>query len=204
MIKVMVVFGTRPEAIKMCPVVNELKNRKNIRVVTCVSGQHKQLLNSVIDIFSVKADYNLKIMKDKQTLFDITQRVLERIKKVLIEVAPDIVLVHGDTSTAFAVSLSCFVLRFLIKKYSSVFENQNKVQRMPGPPITPFHFENIFCPERLPHIPHLYFILTKIFLCIKWLFFCGGSYTRWSWPLPSSGLLPPPKVQDKHPWSWPP
>ena len=114
MIKVMVVFGTRPEAIKMCPVVNELKNRKNISVVTCISGQHKELLNSVIDIFSVKADYNLKIMKDKQTLFDITQRVLVRIKKVLIEVAPDIVLVHGDTSTAFAVSLACFYMKIPI------------------------------------------------------------------------------------------
>ena len=111
MIKVMVVFGTRPEAIKMCPGVNELKRRKNIRVFTCISGQHKELLNSVINIFSVKADYNLKIMKDRQTLFDITERVLERIKRVLLEVEPDIVLVHGDTSTAFAVSLACFYMK---------------------------------------------------------------------------------------------
>lgn len=105
---VMLVFGTRPEAIKMCPLVNELKFRKNIKTVVCVTGQHRQMLDQVLDIFSVKPDYDLSIMKDKQTLFDITIDILKGIEGVLDEVNPDIVLVHGDTSTTFITSLACF------------------------------------------------------------------------------------------------
>ena len=95
--KVMIVFGTRPEAIKMCPLVNELKTRPNIQTIVCVSGQHRQMLDQVLEVFGVVPDYDLSIMKDKQTLFDITTNILERIKFVLEEVKPDVVLVHGDT-----------------------------------------------------------------------------------------------------------
>ena len=109
--KVMLVFGTRPEAIKMCPLVNELKTRKNIETIVCVSGQHRQMLDQVLDAFHVVPDYDLSIMKDKQTLFDITTNILNRIKEVLEEVRPHVVLVHGDTSTTFVTALACFYLQ---------------------------------------------------------------------------------------------
>lgn len=109
--KVMVVFGTRPEAIKMCPLVNEFKTRKNIETIVCVTGQHRQMLDQVLNAFNVKPDYDLSIMKDKQTLFDITTNILNRIKSVLEEVKPDVVLVHGDTSTTFVTALACFYLQ---------------------------------------------------------------------------------------------
>lgn len=104
----MLVFGTRPEAIKMCPLVNELKKRESIKTVVCVTGQHRQMLDSVLETFGVIPDYDLSIMKDKQTLFDVTVNILERIKSVLDEVNPDIVLVHGDTSTTFVTALACY------------------------------------------------------------------------------------------------
>lgn len=106
--KIMLVFGTRPEAIKMCPLVKELKSRKNAEVLVCVTGQHRQMLDQVLDAFSVTPDYDLCIMKEKQTLFDVTINILERIKTVLDETKPDVVLVHGDTSTTFATALACF------------------------------------------------------------------------------------------------
>lgn len=109
--KIMLVFGTRPEAIKMCPLVNELKKRKSIETVVCVTGQHRQMLDMVLEAFSVEPDYDLSIMKDKQTLFDVTVNILERIKTVLEEVKPDVVLVHGDTSTTFVTALACFYLQ---------------------------------------------------------------------------------------------
>lgn len=109
--KVMLVFGTRPEAIKMCPLVNELKTRKSIETIVCVTGQHRQMLDQVLEVFNVKPDYDLSIMKDKQTLFDVTVNILERIKAVLEEAKPDIVLVHGDTSTTFVTALACFYLQ---------------------------------------------------------------------------------------------
>lgn len=109
--KIMVVFGTRPEAIKMCPLVNELKSRENIITKVCVTGQHRQMLDQVLDIFNVMPDYDLSIMKDKQTLFDITTGILNRIKEVLEQEKPDVVLVHGDTSTTFVTALACFYMQ---------------------------------------------------------------------------------------------
>ena len=109
--KVMLVFGTRPEAIKMCPLVNELKTRKGIQTVVTVTGQHRQMLDQVLETFGVVPDHDLSIMKDKQTLFDITTAILERIKAVLEEEKPDVVLVHGDTSTTFVTALACFYMQ---------------------------------------------------------------------------------------------
>lgn len=109
--KIMLVFGTRPEAIKMCPLVNELKKRKSMETIVCVTGQHRQMLDQVLETFHVVPDYDLSIMKDKQTLFDITTNILTKIKSVLETVKPDVVLVHGDTSTTFVTALACFYLQ---------------------------------------------------------------------------------------------
>lgn len=109
--KVMLVFGTRPEAIKMCPLVNELKTRKQLETVVCVTGQHRQMLDQVLDAFHVVPDYDLSIMKDRQTLFDVTTNILNRIKEVLEKEKPNVVLVHGDTSTTFVTALACFYLQ---------------------------------------------------------------------------------------------
>ena len=109
--KIMLVFGTRPEAIKMCPLVNELKTRDNVQTIVCVTGQHRQMLDQVLDAFHVVPDYDLSIMKEKQTLFDITTNILSRIREVLETVKPDVVLVHGDTSTTFVTALACFYLQ---------------------------------------------------------------------------------------------
>lgn len=111
---IMLVFGTRPEAIKMCPLVNELKKRDNIKTVVCVTGQHRQMLDMVLDTFKVVPDYDLSIMKTGQNLFDITTNILNRIGDVLDEVKPDVVLVHGDTSTTFATALACFYKQIAI------------------------------------------------------------------------------------------
>ena len=108
--RVMLVFGTRPEAIKMCPLVNELKSRENLETIVCVTGQHRQMLDQVLNAFHVVPDYDLSIMKDKQTLFDVTTSILNRIKDVLEKENPDVVLVHGDTSTTFVTALACFYL----------------------------------------------------------------------------------------------
>lgn len=110
--KVMLVFGTRPEAIKMCPLVNELKRRpKEFQTVVCVTGQHREMLQQVLEAFHVTPDHDLNIMKDRQTLFDITTLILERIRAVLEAEKPDIVLVHGDVSTTFVTALACFYLQ---------------------------------------------------------------------------------------------
>lgn len=112
--KVMLVFGTRPEAIKMCPLVNELKTRKELETVVCVTGQHRQMLDQVLEAFQVEPDYDLSIMKDRQTLFDVTTNILNKIKEVLEKEKPNVVLVHGDTSTTFVTALACFYLQILV------------------------------------------------------------------------------------------
>ena len=109
--KVMTVFGTRPEAIKMCPLVNEMKKREGLEVIVCVTAQHRQMLDQVLSTFQVVPDYDLNLMKDRQTLFDITAGVMNGMKEVLEKERPDVVLVHGDTSTTFATALACFYLQ---------------------------------------------------------------------------------------------
>ena len=109
--KILIVFGTRPEAIKMCPLVNELKKRTSLETVVCVTGQHREMLRQVLEAFQVVPDYDLSVMKERQTLFDITISILERIRAVLEEEKPDVVLVHGDTSTTFAAALACYSLQ---------------------------------------------------------------------------------------------
>ncbi len=109
--KIMLVFGTRPEAIKMCPVVKELKTRNNIETIVCVTGQHREMLKQVLDCFGVIPDYNLDIMQDKQTLFDITTNIISKIKPVLENERPDVILVHGDTTTTFVTSLCAFYMQ---------------------------------------------------------------------------------------------
>lgn len=109
--KILLVFGTRPEAIKMCPLVKELKLRENAQTVVCVTGQHRQMLDAVLEAFDVVPDYDLSIMKERQTLFDITTNILNSIKEVLEKEKPDVVLVHGDTSTTFVTALACFYLQ---------------------------------------------------------------------------------------------
>lgn len=108
--KIMLVFGTRPEAIKMCPLVKELQTRQSLKTIVCVTGQHRSMLDQVLQAFDVIPDYDLDIMKERQDLFDITAAVLDKVKPVLKEVRPSLVLVHGDTSTAFAAALASFYL----------------------------------------------------------------------------------------------
>ena len=109
--KVMLVFGTRPEAIKMCPLANELKRREGLRTIVCVTGQHRQMLDQVLEAFGVVPDCDLSIMRERQTLFDITTSVLNGIRSALDKERPDVVLVHGDTTTSFAAALACFYTR---------------------------------------------------------------------------------------------
>lgn len=109
--KIMAVFGTRPEAIKMCPLVKELKTRDTLDTIVCVTGQHREMLDQVLEAFDIVPDFDLSIMKAKQTLFDVTVNILEKMKTVLEEVNPDVVLVHGDTSTTFVTALACFYLQ---------------------------------------------------------------------------------------------
>ena len=108
MIKVMSIFGTRPEAIKMAPLVKELEKREEIESIVCVTAQHREMLDQVLETFDIKPDYDLNIMKQGQTLGDITTRALTGLERVIKECKPDIVLVHGDTTTTFAGALAAF------------------------------------------------------------------------------------------------
>lgn len=131
MIKVLSVFGTRPETIKMAPLVKELEKREEIESIVCVTGQHRQMLDQVLDAFNIKPDYDLDIMKDGQTLTDITIRVLEGMNGVIEKVKPDIVLVHGDTSTAFATAMSAFYNRVPIGHVEAGLRTYNKYSPYP-------------------------------------------------------------------------
>ena len=145
--KVMLVFGTRPEAIKMCPLVSELKTRSDIQTVVCVTGQHRQMLDMVLQAFSVTPDYDLSVMKDRQTLFDVTAGVLRGIEPVLREEKPDVVLVHGDTSTTFAAALACFYLQIPVghveaglRTYNLASPYPEEFNRQAVSIVTRFHF----------------------------------------------------------------
>ena len=131
MIKVMTVFGTRPEAIKMAPLVKELKSRKEIECIVCVTAQHRQMLDQVLEVFDIKPDYDLDIMKQGQTLGDITSRVLSGLDGVIKEVKPDIVLVHGDTTTTFAGALAAFYNQVDIGHVEAGLRTWNKYSPYP-------------------------------------------------------------------------
>ncbi len=109
--KVMLIFGTRPEAIKMCPLVLELRKHPEFETVVCVTGQHRQMLDQILTCFQVEPKYDLCIMRENQTLFDVTINILQRLREILEAEKPDVVLVHGDTSTAFVTALACFYMR---------------------------------------------------------------------------------------------
>ena len=107
--RILIIIGTRPEAIKMCPVIKELrKHKEQAETKLCVTGQHREMLEQVLEIFNEKPDFDLAIMKENQTLFDITSEILIKLKDVLQKVQPDLVMVHGDTSTTFAAALAAF------------------------------------------------------------------------------------------------
>lgn len=129
--KVMIVFGTRPEAIKMCPLVKEMENSSCLETVVCVSGQHKEMLRQVMDIFGVEAKYNLDIMKPGQTLFDITAEVLNGMHRVLEKEKPDIVLVHGDTTTACAAAMSAFYMNIPVGHVEAGLRTWNMASPFP-------------------------------------------------------------------------
>lgn len=128
--KIMLVFGTRPEAIKMCPIVYELQRRK-MEVVVCVTGQHEEMLQQVLEIFEVHADYNLAIMQRDQTLFDITELVMKGIKGILEKERPQLVLIHGDTTTAYAAALSCFYMQIPIAHVEAGLRTYNMYSPYP-------------------------------------------------------------------------
>ena len=129
--KIMLVFGTRPEAIKMCPLVNELKTREGIQTLVCVTGQHRQMLDQVLEAFSVTPDYDLSVMKDRQTLFDVTANILLKIREVLEAEKPDVVLVHGDTSTTFVTALACFYLQIPVGHVEAGLRTHNLYSPFP-------------------------------------------------------------------------
>ncbi len=129
--KVLIVFGTRPEAIKMCPLVKELKARKQMTTKVCVTGQHRDMLDIALNVFGVLPDYDLDVMQEKQTLFDVTQSILIKMKAVLEAEMPDLVLVHGDTATSFAVSLSCYYLKISVGHVEAGLRTNNIYEPYP-------------------------------------------------------------------------
>ncbi len=131
MIKVMLIFGTRPEAIKLAPVIKELKSRKEINCIVCVTAQHRQMLDQVLEVFNITPDYDLDIMEQNQTLNDITSRVLTGIEKVIREEKPDIVLVHGDTTTTFAGALAAYYNQVDIGHVEAGLRTYNKYAPYP-------------------------------------------------------------------------
>lgn len=130
-IKVMSVFGTRPEAIKMAPLIKELERRQEIDSIVCVTAQHRQMLDSVLETFSIVPDYDLDIMKQGQSLSDITSRVLYGLENVIKKESPDIVLVHGDTTTTFAGALAAFYNKVAIGHVEAGLRTNNKYSPYP-------------------------------------------------------------------------
>ena len=130
-IKVMTIFGTRPEAIKMAPLVKELEKNENIESIVCVTAQHRQMLDQVLEIFDIKPDYDLNIMKDRQTLISITTRGLEGLDEVMKEAKPDLVLVHGDTSTTFVGSLAAFYNQIAVGHVEAGLRTYDKYSPFP-------------------------------------------------------------------------
>jgi len=131
-IKVMTIFGTRPEAIKMAPLVLELqKHPEHFESIVTVTAQHRQMLDQVLDIFNIKPDHDLNIMKDRQTLIDVTTRGLEGLDKVMKEVKPDIVLVHGDTTTTFVASLAAYYNQIVVGHVEAGLRTWNKYSPFP-------------------------------------------------------------------------
>lgn len=130
-IKVMSVFGTRPEAIKMAPLVKELENTKGIESIVCVTAQHREMLDQVLEIFDLKPNYDLNIMKERQTLTGITTRALQGLEKVMEEAKPDLVLVHGDTSTTFAGSLAAYYNKIKVGHVEAGLRTYDKYQPFP-------------------------------------------------------------------------
>ena len=129
--KVMLVFGTRPEAIKMCPLVNELKKRKNIEKIVCVTGQHRQMLDQVLEVFGITPEYDLNIMAPNQDLYDITAKVLLGLREVLKDFRPDTVLVHGDTTTSMAASLAAFYMQIPVGHVEAGLRTYNMLSPWP-------------------------------------------------------------------------
>ena len=123
--KILVVFGTRPEAIKMCPLVKELKKRSDAETVVCVTGQHREMLEQVLEAFRVAPDFDLSIMKEGQTLYDVTSAVLLKMRDVLEQVRPDVVLVHGDTTTSFAAALAAFYMQIPVGHVEAGLRTRN-------------------------------------------------------------------------------
>ena len=131
MVRVMTVFGTRPEAIKMAPLVKELDSRENIESIVCVTAQHRQMLDQVLDTFDIKPQYDLNIMKQGQTLTEITTRAMQKLDEVIKEVKPDIVLVHGDTTTTLAGSLTAFYNQVLVGHVEAGLRTYDKYSPFP-------------------------------------------------------------------------
>ena len=130
-LKVMTVFGTRPEAIKMAPLIKELENRDNIDSIVCVTAQHREMLDQVLEIFNINPDYDLNLMKSNQTLTSITANVLEELNTVINEVKPDIVLVHGDTTTTLSASLAAFYNQCKVGHVEAGLRTYNKYSPYP-------------------------------------------------------------------------
>ena len=125
-IKIMTIFGTRPEAIKMAPLVKKIEENENFKSIVCVTAQHRQMLDQVLNLFNINADFDLNIMKERQSLTGITVRVLEGLEKILIDARPDIVLVHGDTTTTFAGSLAAFYHKIKVGHVEAGLRTFNK------------------------------------------------------------------------------
>lgn len=131
MLNVLMVFGTRPEAIKMCPLVLEVKKRREIKCIVCLTGQHREMLRQVMDVFCIREDYNLDIMKEEQSLASITEKAINGLTEIFEKEEPDIVLVHGDTTTSFAAAIAAFYLRIPVGHVEAGLRTYNTAAPFP-------------------------------------------------------------------------